>query len=85
MKRKKLLIIALAILVMAVFCFTGCGGEGGSDSQEPEVNEYGLANGTYVVDEEGRTYVKQADSLSNSKYSDELNSAIQNLRGLFIY
>ena len=41
MKSKKLFIIALAILVMSVFCFTGCGGSGTADT--------GLENGTYVV------------------------------------
>ena len=65
MKRKKLMIMALAIMVMAVFCFTGCGGAGGSDSQEPEVNEYGLANGTYVATfttDHGMFHVNEANN-----------------------
>ena len=65
MKRKKALIMALVIMVMAVFCFTGCGGAGGSDSQEPEVNEYGLANGTYVATfttDHGMFHVNEANN-----------------------
>lgn len=59
------MIMALAIMVMAVFCFTGCGGAGGSDSQEPEVNEYGLANGTYVATfttDHGMFHVNEANN-----------------------
>ena len=49
MKSRKLFIIALAILVMSVFCFTGCGGAGESEDSGSAANESGLADGTYVA------------------------------------
>lgn len=39
---------------------------------------------SYSVDDAGRIYVKSSESLSSSKYKDELESAFRNLRDLFI-
>lgn len=49
MKSKRLLIAVLAVMMIAVFCLTGCGGSGESGEAAPAVNEYGLADGTYVA------------------------------------
>ena len=43
MKSKKVMIAVLMLTLIAVFSFTGCGGNGSSD------NTSGLANGTYVA------------------------------------
>ena len=65
MKRKKALIMALVIMVMAVFCFTGCGGAGESGDSSETVNEYGLADGTYVATfttDHGMFHVNEANN-----------------------
>lgn len=52
MKSKRVLITVLAVMMIAVFCLAGCGGtdgSNGSDEATPAVNEYGLADGTYVA------------------------------------
>ncbi len=49
MKSKKVLIAVIAVMMIAVFCLTGCGGSGESEEATPAVNEYGLEDGTYVA------------------------------------
>ena len=66
MKSKKLLIAVLAVMMIAVFCFTGCGGSGESEEAAvPEVNEYGLADNTYVATfttDNGMFHVNEANN-----------------------
>ena len=66
MKSKKLLIAVLAVMMIAVFCFTGCGGSGESEeAAAPEVNEYGLADNTYVATfttDNGMFHVNEANN-----------------------
>ena len=66
MKSKKLLIAVLAVMMIAAFCFTGCGGSGESEeAAAPEVNEYGLADNTYVATfttDNGMFHVNEANN-----------------------
>ena len=66
MKSKKILIAVLALMMIAVFCFTGCGGSGESEeAAAPEVNEYGLADNTYVATfttDNGMFHVNEANN-----------------------
>ncbi len=66
MKSKKTLIAVLAVMMIAVFCFTGCGGSGESEeAATPEVNEYGLADNTYVATfttDNGMFHVNEANN-----------------------
>ncbi len=65
MKSKKTLIAVLAVMMIAVFCLAGCGGSGESGEAAPEVNEYGLTDGTYVATfttDNGMFHVNEANN-----------------------
>lgn len=65
MKSRKLLIAVLAVMMIAVFCLAGCGGSGESGEAAPEVNEYGLADNTYVATfttDNGMFHVNEANN-----------------------
>ena len=94
MKSKKLLIAVLAVMMIAAFCFTGCGGSGESEeAAAPEVNEYGLADNTYVATfttDNGMFHVNEANNnkgiltVENGKMTIHVSLVSKNIVNLFV-